>query len=63
MLLSIPAPFCPFALQFALPLLLNPFAYAYSPLQDDMGTLTCPITFTYGADDWIDRSAGDAVAR
>ena len=56
-----PFSFCP-VLQFGLRFILNCKGYAHAPLENDMGDLCCPISFLYGADDFMDRSAAERVA-
>ena len=44
--------------EFALPLLLAPGAWARQPLLDDFEKLRVPVSFIYGATDWMDWRAG-----
>ncbi len=48
--------------EFALGTLMRPGAWAKEPLHDQLKDLKMPVTFLYGADDWMDfRHAEDAA--
>ena len=47
--------------EFALNKILEPFAFPRSPLEDRLHALPVPITFIYGAHDWMDPKAAVRV--
>lgn len=44
--------------EYALRHILEPFAFARSPLESRLSGLSVPVTFIYGESDWMDRKAG-----
>ena len=47
--------------QFALPLLLKPFAWAIAPMENRLDALKPPLTFIYGDQDWMDPEAANRI--
>ena len=50
-------------MQFALRKLLKPFAWAQAPLEHRIAGLKPPVTFIYGANDWMDPDAAHRICK
>lgn len=48
-------------LQFALRHILEPMAWAKAPFEKRAASITCPLTFIYGENDWMDPEAGQRI--
>lgn len=54
---------CVRVVQFALRHILEPMAWAVLPFEKQAPSLTVPVTFVYGENDWMDPEAGRRICK